>query len=81
MRVDVEAKSAKKLAEKEAEIFALVARCALLMNENDKKKVNDQGPGSSHNNDEYDEYDERDEHNTMSPKDIKTMIAEGIKQF
>lgn len=51
------------------------------MNENGKKKVNYQGPGSSHNNNEHDEYDERIEHNTMSPQDIKFMIAEGIRQF
>ncbi|KAK9943337.1 hypothetical protein M0R45_008947 [Rubus argutus] len=43
------------------------------MNEKGKNKTDDEGPGSSKTND--------DEHNTMSSQDIKTLIAEGIREF
>ena len=61
------------MAEKEEEIAALVAKCALLMNEKGKNKADKEGPSSSKSND--------DEHNTMSSQDIKTLIAEGIREF
>lgn len=57
MRADAEAEAARKLAEKEEEIAALIAKCALLMNDKGKNKTNEGGSSKTNN----------DEHDTMSP--------------
>ena len=67
-RADAEAKAAEQLAEKDTEIAELVAKFALLTKEKEKKKEADEEPKKTHSN-------------SVSLQDIKTMIADGIKEL
>lgn len=73
---DVEAEAAKRLAEKEAEIAELVAKLAIQNNQKDKKKVDDTL--------EYEEHGKTKKSassTTFTLQDVKTMIAEGIREM
>ena len=67
-RADAEAKATEQLAEKDTEIAELVAKFALLTKEKEKKKEADEEPKKTHSN-------------SVSLQDIKTMIADGIKEL
>ncbi|KAK9911071.1 hypothetical protein M0R45_034994 [Rubus argutus] len=73
---NIEAEAAKRLAEKEAEIEELVAKMAFQINQKDKKKVDD-----TFEYKEQERIEKTGSSTVFTLQDIKTMIAEGIREM